>query len=223
MKRSILIVTTLYISIFSISAQVSYSVHAGAGPAKSLRSAAVRIPSWNGQGDYALRPIRQSETFKLGFGISRVYNSRFLVQSEVAYSTSSTEYAMWQIPFDSENRPSMTIQSREHRLTIPVSIGAQLGNFSLHSGVNLNAIIYKDSGFKELPDFVDNGSVIYLGWQAGLRYDLGPVGLEVRYEQDFRNYGQGLETPRREVLFYGNRSRFMILAHLRLNHSTKKR
>lgn len=223
MKRLILFVTTLCIYTASLNAQVSYSVHAGASPAKSLRSAAIRIPSWNGQGDYALRPTRQSETFKLGLGISRVYKSRFLVQSEVAYSTSSTEYSMWEIPFDSESRPSMTIQSREHRLTIPLSIGAQLGDFRVHSGVNLNAIIFKESGFTELPDFTDNGSVMYLGWHAGLRYDLGPVGLEVRYEQDFRNYGQGLETSQREVVFYGNRSRLMILAHLRLNQSAKKR
>ena len=142
----------------------------------------------------------------------------FLIGAELQYQTSSTDFAMWDLEGDSEYRPTMTMSEREHRLVLPISVGARIWNFTLTSGVNANLILNKSSEFEQFDTFNSDCSKMYMGWHAGLGYHIGPVEIEARYMQDFKNYGAGYQIAGKDMIFYGNQSRWVFLAKFNLMH-----
>ena len=104
----------------------------------------------------------------------------------------------------------------EHRIVLPVYAGAHLWNFTAYSGVSANMIVGKSSDFDQFDSFNDTSSKFYMGWHAALGYHLGPVEFEVRYTQDFKNYGSGYELAEKDMVFYGNRSRWLFLVKYNL-------
>lgn len=210
-----LFISFLVLSTFlavSLQAQWSFSANIGAAPGQDLNSNAVSLASLYEGSDFALEPTRQSATYALGVTAKKNLGSDFFLQTELMYNTSKTEYRLDEIGENIEFNLGNEFAMREHRLTIPVSLGADLGNFSAHTGVNINGIISSEDELDNLPGIDDDSKSLYLGWHAGLKYNIGSIGLEVRYMQDFRNHASGLTYGSKEIEFYGNRSRIMFLA-----------
>ena len=155
-------------------------------------------------------------TYTGGVSVHHTFPSRFLIGGELQYQTSSTEYALWDISGDSEYNKSMSVMESEHRIVLPVYAGAHLWNFTAYSGVSANMIVGKSSDFDQFVSFNDTGSKFFMGWHAALGYHLGPVEFEVRYTQDFKNYGSGYELAEKDMVFYGNRSRWLFLVKYNL-------
>jgi len=216
--RLILSVLAMFFSSFLI-AQLSTSVYLGVGPAKSLNSNSEFTPKAIDNRDFSLQPVKQLMTYTGGVAVFHTFPSNFLIGGELQYQTSTTEYALREISGDSEYNTSMTVNASEHRIALPVSVGVHLGNFTAYSGVSANMIVSKSSNFDQFDSFNDTGSNFYMGWHAGLGYHLGPVEFEVRYTQDFKNYGSGYEIAKKDMIFYGNRSRWLFLVKYDLLYS----
>ena len=114
------------------------------------------------------------------------------------------------LPFGESPTP-LRYKTANHALTAPLSLGVRLGLFNVLSGINVNALIHSSTTLTSVSNFEDNASPLYLGWHAGLGYDLGNIGLEVRYTQDFKNHGEGYSIDGKELIFYGNRLRWTVL------------
>ena len=197
-------------------AQLSTSVYIGAGPSQSLSSNSEYTSNVIENRDFNLQSVEQRMTYTGGISVYHTFPSRFLIGGELQYQTSSTEYTMWDISGDSEYNNSMSVMETEHRIALPVFAGAHLWNFTAYSGVSANMIVAKSSDFDQFDSFNDTSSKFYMGWHAGLGYHLGPVEFEVRYTQDFKNYGSGYELAEKDMVFYGNRSRWLFLAKYNL-------
>ena len=211
MKFLAVLSLSMFLSL-SVQAQWSYSINAGAAPGKEINSQAVSLPALYEGSDYALTPTSQSANYAIGVSAKKALKSGFFFQTELIYNTETTEYNLEEIGNNGvEITPATNFHVREHRISIPASMGAELGNFSAHTGVSINGIVSSDDELDNLPGIDDDSKSLYLGWHAGLKYTMGHFGLEVRYVQDFRNHGSGLTYGTKEVQFYGNRNRIMIL------------
>lgn len=213
--RSILLAAAILITT-SLTAQLSTSMYLGVGPSKDLKSNSEYAPRVVGDRNFNLQPVKQRMTYTAGFAVYKTFPSQFLIGAELQYQSSSTEYAFWEISGDSEYAPAIDVVESEHSILLPVSVGAHIWNFTAYTGVSANMIVGKSSDFDQFVSFNDTGSKMYMGWHAGLGYHLGPVEIEVRYTQDFRNYGSGYELAEKDMVFYGNRNRWLLLVKYNL-------
>ena len=204
--------------IFSLSAQAqwSFSVNAGAAPGQKIKAQAVSLANLYEGSDFALKPVDQSVTYNAGLTARHKFEGGFFIQTELMYNTSKTEFSLEEIGGGIEINPATSFSVHEHRLSIPISMGADIGNFSALTGISINGIVSSDDQLDNLPGIDDDSQSLYMGWHAGLQYHIGRVGLEVRYVQDFRNHGTGLTYGSKEVEFYGNRNRIMFMASYQL-------
>jgi len=211
-RKLILLITALSISSFYVaSAQTKFDAHVGISPARELGSQEIRVAFLGGKCNAAIRPSKQSAGITLGMGIMQTMKSGFFLRAEGQYLHSKTYYSMREIQESGERPANLTYSESSHTISLPLSVGVRLGSFRVHSGVNINAIIQSKTTLTNLGDFNDNSSPLYLGWHAGIGYDLGDIALEIRYSQDFRNYGQHYSIGEKELNFYGNRLRWTVL------------
>jgi outer membrane protein with beta-barrel domain len=210
-KHLLLTVALCTFTFNTTSAQTTFDGHIGVSPAQNIGSQEIRINCWNGEAKGALRPSRQSAGITAGLGITHDLESGFFLRGELQYIYSKTQFVMRDVTPTSERLSTFTFDVANHVLALPLSVGVRLGSFRVLSGVNVNAALKSTTALARLDNFYDNSSSLYMGWHAGLEYDLGNIGLEVRYSNDFRNYGQGYSVGEKELIFYGNRNRWTVL------------
>jgi len=196
---------------YTASAQSTFNVHVGFSPAQKIESQEIRVILTEGQCHGAFSPTQQSSGITAGLGVTHSLKSGFFMRAEFQYSFGKTTYEMRDIALVSERLATLNYNKSNHILTLPLSIGVKLGSFRVTSGVNANAIVHSTTTLTQLSNFKDGSRSMYLGWHAGLGYDIGKIGLEVRYSQDFGNYGQGYSIGEKELVFYGNRLRWTAL------------
>ena len=202
------------ISTSGLQAQWNSTVYLAAGPSQSIQSTMVDVTDEAGN-DFALLPEKQSMTLAAGVGLERIFNGGFFLAGELQYNTSGTDYTMTELTPGAEYRQTLHLTHREHRLAVPMSVGVWLGNFRVHSGVSANFVLGTQSDFDDLEYFADNSSSAYMGWHAGLGYQIGPIELEARYTQDFRNHAQGYTFNGKSSDFYGNRNQWLFAVKYR--------
>jgi len=198
-------------ALYTASAQSTFDVHVGYSPAQKINSQEISVVNLNGQCNGAFSPSQQSSGITAGLGVTHVLKSGFFMRAEIQYYHAKTSYEMKEIVPSSERLAMLSYSQSNHTISLPLSVGVQLGSFRVTSGVNVNAIVHTTSTLPNLQNFKDGSSSMYVGWHAGLGYDLGNFGLEIRYSQDFANYGQGYSIGNKELKFYGNRLRWTIL------------
>ncbi len=212
-RKFCFLVATLCMSVFyTATAQSKFDVHVGFSPAQKISSQEIRVISLKGQCNGAFSPTQQSTGLTIGMGVTHALKSGFFMRAEMQYYTAKTHYEMREILPSSERVSNLTYYQSNHTITLPLSVGVQLGSFRVTSGVNANAVVHSTSTLTNLRNFKDSSSAMYLGWHAGLGYDIGSFGLEIRYSQDFGNYGQGYSIGDRELTYYGNRLKWTFLA-----------
>ena len=138
--RLLLSATALFFASISI-AQLSTAVYFGAGPGKDLNSNSEYVSKVIESKDFIVKPTTQRMTYAGGISVYHTLPSHFFMGGELQYQTSSTEYGFWDISGDSEFRPSMTLTETEHRIALPVFIGARLWDFSISSGVSAKTLL----------------------------------------------------------------------------------
>ena len=203
-------------SFTSLKAQWSTNAYFAVGPSQDIKATMVDVTDASGT-DFALDPEKQSMTIAAGVGAEYVFAGEFFLAGELQYNTSESEFNMTELTPGAEYTQRFTLTHREHRLATPISVGVWLGNFRVHSGVTANFIVSEQSDFDDLDYFEDTASSAYMGWHAGLGYQVGPVEIEARYSQDFRNHAHGFTMNNETVDFYGNRNQWLFIAKYRLN------
>jgi hypothetical protein len=218
------IITILVVVLpFVAKAQFSPSAYIGFGPSHKLHNNAQILTNLMLNEDYRIAPTEQSVTWVGGINATFMYESGFFFASELQYRTSATKYIIQAVSQLSEGNATMHASEREHVLAIPASIGVQLGKFNIHSGIQANFIVSQSNELQQFNTFEDNSSGIFMSWHTGIAYILSPITLEIRYTQDFKNYGAGYRLADEDLAFYGNRNYWLVMVRYNLLANSKSK
>lgn len=118
---------------------------------------------------------------------ARLKTGHFYIQPEVLFSSSSATYNTSSLNFrtliDSVRNESF------RNLDIPVMLGFKFGSLRLNAGPVGHYYLSSTDQLTNLSGYSSNFSKFTWGYQAGIGLDFGKVGLDLRYEGNFNNYG----------------------------------
>jgi len=211
--RNILVIMILLQATLGFG-QVRISTFAGYAPAQKINAQNIPIGVAPEGEEYALRATRKNASYVAGVGIEKDLNSCFFLASELRYMYESNDYEMFLInelaTSESTAEPSMKYATKNHRLSVPLSVGARIGNFRMLSGFDMNFAVASNSTLEnQFPQYSYDPEVLSFGWHTGAGVVFGHVGVEIRYSQDFRNIGQDNAFGDQSIKFYGSQSRWL--------------
>lgn len=207
MKKSLLIFCTL--ALFSVSSfsQIKFGIKAGLSTSQ-INMDAVSLNSSSSSIDSTFKAVGSS---KLGvhFGVtSEVSFMSFFVKPELYFSTSSAEYQIVENNGTTENITSLGKQTY-NKLNIPVIVGTKFGPLRVGLGPVATILVQKKSDLLKTGVTQTFNSATF-GMQFGAGIDLGPLGLDLRYETSLSKFGNGIEVGGQTRSFDARPSQWLV-------------
>jgi hypothetical protein len=142
---------------------------------------------------------------------ARLKLAGFYIQPEVLFNSSKVEYKIGKIsklgtPSALDSIKNETFQN----LDIPIMIGTKLGSFRINAGPVAHVRIGGSSDLTNTAGLTQTFKTSTWGYQAGLGFDAGRVGIDLRYEGNFSNFGNKLTVGGKEYEFSKAPSRFIV-------------
>jgi Outer membrane protein beta-barrel domain len=218
-KFCYLLFTLLLIGTIPISsAQTSFDVLLGYSPGQNINAQEIPVHMGYGSSRSAITPIRQSAGYTVGLGVRHTVAPGFFIGAELQYFYYKVDYALRENASRNDGFLPMDLNEINHVMSLPISVGVDLGIVKITSGVNVNTVVNSTTTLSSLEGMEDNSRPFYAGWHSGVGVDLKKFGIEMRYNQDFRNYGQGYSIGKKELTFYGNPLRWTFLFKYHLSN-----
>jgi hypothetical protein len=159
-----------------------------------------------GEGTNAFKLKLSDANYGFHFGAwARLTFSKVYIQPELLFNSSKVEYKYGKL-----NSPIDSVRNETFRnLDIPIMIGTKLGSFRLNAGpvghihINGSSDLTNTSGYSEK----FKGST--WGYQAGIGFDAGAVGIDLRYEGNFDKFGNHINFGGKTYEFSKAPSRFI--------------
>ena len=120
-------------------------------------------------------------------GFTRFKIGRFYIQPEVLFNSSSSTYSTSSLNL--RNVIDSVRNESFRNLDIPVMLGFKFGTLRLNAGPVAHYHLSSSDQLTNLSGYVANFSKFTYGYQAGIGLDFGHVGLDLRYEGNFNQYG----------------------------------
>jgi Outer membrane protein beta-barrel domain len=142
------------------------------------------------------------------FGVwGRLKIAGFYVQPEVLFNSSKVQYKIGKLrtPTTLDSIKSETFQN----LDIPVLVGTKLGSFRLSAGPVAHVRIGGTSDLTNAGDFSEKFKTATWGYQLGLGFDAGRVGIDLRYEGNGSNFGNHISIGGKPYEFSKAPARFI--------------
>jgi hypothetical protein len=140
------------------------------------------------------------------FGVwARLKLGGFFVQPEVLFNSSKVEYKLARLNSTVDSVKTETFQN----LDIPLMIGTKLGSFRLNAGPVAHVRIGGSSDLATTSGITQTFKASTWGYQAGIGFDAGRVGIDLRYEGNTSNFGSKLTVGSKDYEFSKAPSRFI--------------
>ena len=202
---------------FTSLAQIRLTANAGFGPALSYNSQEIALKEEMNGREYAAKAIRKAPTYTAALNATYDIDANFFLSGELRYLYEKSEFQLAEIiPGGELGSQPMSLTTTEHKLGIPVSVGARYKNFKVLTGFDLNFIVDQKSDFESIASYSYTGSNVYTGWHGAIGAEFGRIELEVRYMHDFRNVGEGYTLGEQDLDFYGQQGRWLFSIGYRL-------
>ena len=213
-ERHFLVTMILLLTSVIGFSQVRIHTFAGYGPGQNIEAQNIPVDIIVEDNEYAMRVDRKNASYVAGVGVEKEINACFFLATEARYMYESNNYQLFLIRDISTaefiDGSTMNFTTTDHRISVPLSVGAQFGKFRMISGFDANFTVASNSGLDgQYPQYTYKPDAVSFGWHMGAGVLLGHVGLQVRYSQDFNNVGQGNSFGSQEIKFYGPRSRWL--------------
>ena len=187
MKKLMIVFLCLSMAQVAVQAQIKYGLKIGIST-PDIKPADI---------DSVIYKKSSSESLKLkvndanyGFNIGgwvRLKIGAIYLQPEVIFNTSKVQYKLTR-----KNGSFMTdslLSERFNNLDIPILLGFKLGSFRVNGGPIAHIHLNGNNDLEQLTDYKSNFQSATWGYQAGIGLDFGKLGLDLRYEGNFNNFG----------------------------------
>ncbi len=132
--------------------------------------------------------------------MARLEQNHFWLMGELLYSSSTMQYSMNYLNESDISQSTAMVNEKRTYLDIPLSIGVSLGMVEVFSGFSMSCDLGYKSALEDVESYRTSIPSIHYGWHSGIGLNLGNVLLDVRYAQQFGNYGQGRYINDSEIL-----------------------
>ena len=215
MKNLLFTIIILGLSLTEMTSQVTPGLRIGASPSVKPGTSHVFVNRHDPMNEslFNIRQVDFSEQIGL---MARLDLRRFWLMSELMYGRSNAHYSMIYTR-DQVNgmTPTMMDEKRSY-LELPLSLGVSLGMVEIFSGFNASYDLSRQNELENMEGFSSTIPAMHFGWHSGLGLNLGHVLLDVRYQQEFGNYGQGRYINGQELLLKNAPGRFIVTAGYRI-------
>jgi Outer membrane protein beta-barrel domain len=143
--------------------------------------------------------------FGTQFGVWARIGNRFFIQPELTFNSNSTDFQ-----FNQPNGVMTIVKERYTNFDLPLLVGAKIGPARLFVGPVGHLFLNSQSELADLQQFDENWKALTWGWQGGLGVNLGRLGVDLRYEGGFDQYGEHLEFLNDKVNFSDNPGRIVL-------------
>ncbi len=170
--------------------QVSFGLRIGASPSVNP-SAPPLFTNREDPANESLFDVQQVD-YSNQFGILvRSEYHRFWFMGEALYGQSTSQYSFRYTYRSREENKTDLYKLKKSYLQMPVTAGVKLGLFEVFSGFFVSRDLEVENEMTQMNKYSINASSWQLGWHSGVGLNLGMVLLDVRYQQEFNNYGSG--------------------------------
>jgi hypothetical protein len=133
------------------------------------------------------------------------------IQPEVVFNSSKVKYSLKNLKSSASAQD--TISERFNNLDIPVMIGFKLGSFRVNAGPVAHFNLSTVSGIDDIAsNYEAKFKSATFGYQAGLGLDFGSLGIDIRYEGNFKNFGSHINFGGTAYEFSTKPARFLVTA-----------
>ncbi len=140
------------------------------------------------------------------FGIwGRLKIGGFYIQPEVVFNSSTVEYKVGRLFSAIDSVRSETFR----KLDVPIMLGTRLGSFRLNAGPVAHIQLNSSSDLTTSLGITESFKSSTWGWQAGIGFDAARVGIDLRYEGNFSNFGNHIVIGGKPYEFSKAPSRFI--------------
>ena len=145
------------------------------------------------------------------FGIwARLKLGKFYLQPEVVFNSSKVQYKIGKLGSSVDSIKNETFNN----LDIPVMLGTKVGSFRLNAGPVAHIRLGGSSDLVKTSGFTQTFKTATWGYQAGIGFDAGRVGIDLRYEGNFDKFGNQLMLGGKAYPFSKAPTRFTATASI---------
>lgn len=141
-------------------------------------------------------------------GWLRVNLGKIYVQPEVVFNSSNVKYEASAIKGTSLVKT--IFKETYNNIDIPVLLGFRFGGFRLNGGPVAHIHINSSSELSDFKSYKAKFETAKWGYQAGFGADFGRIGIDIRYEGNFSEYGDHLTFNGKQYSFDNKPSRFLV-------------
>ncbi len=158
----------------------------------------------NGADSFKLKLNDANYGFHFG-AWARLTFAKIYIQPEVLFNSSKVEYRYNKINSAVDSFRNETFRN----IDIPLMIGTKLGSFRINAGPVAHIHINSSSELENTSGYSEKFKSSTFGYQAGIGFDANRVGIDLRYEGNFDNFGNHLNFGGKTYEFSKAPSRFI--------------
>jgi len=145
----------------------------------------------------------------------RMENENFWLMGELLYGQSETQYSLIYTYRIAKEDETNLYAIKKSFIDMPVTVGAKLGLFEIFSGFIMSKDLTTENEMNRVDGYSESLPALRFGWHVGAGVALGPVLIDVRYQQEFSNYGTGQFINGQELRLFNLPDRFSATAAFR--------
>ena len=189
MKKLILLVLCFSaVQLTTMTAQeVKYGIRGGVSTPDIKPADVSEIRFKSGSDSFRLKLSDANYGFHIG-GWVRLKFAGFYIQPELLFNSSKVQYQYRKTTAAVDSIRSETFRN----LDIPIMLGTRLGSFRLNAGPVAHIHINGTSDLTNSSGYEAQFKTATWGYQAGIGFDAGAVGIDLRYEGNFDKFGSHL-------------------------------
>jgi hypothetical protein len=174
-----------------MNAQIKAGIKAGVVPAFSPNTHYMIMNRENPRNEFVANVSSIQNGTSIGAFAQIGLEKSFFLRAEALYNQYETNYEMrytWGERFRSSNETQYVEKTK--RLDIPVSLGANLGNFEVITGLVARFILDNQNEMRGIAGYSESMSPIQFGLQSGIGLNILNLNIGLTYQMDFQNYGE---------------------------------
>ncbi len=208
MQKILIAIAIFGCTLTNVSAQLSLGLRLGMSPSVDPGTSQIFVNSGSQENLFNAQQVRYAPQIGVA---ARADMEHFWFMTELKYSPATTRYSMLPTQQYTESRlPAAMYSVRRDMLELPVSAGVKLGIVEIFSGFFLDADLHVKNDLAQMAGFVSSAPAVRAGWHSGIGVNLGNVLFDVRYQQEFSNYGQGYYFNGQELLLHNAPGRLIM-------------
>ncbi len=195
--KSILLSFCLILCVVSAQSQIQFLLSGGLHSV-DVGAKDFLITNKNTPDSFELAFENASYGYHFGGGI-RFHIGNLYLQPELMFNSNKANFK-----FKDFSTPALADSIRKEKyqyLDLPVIVGFKLGLIRLYAGPVAHFFLKNVSELTDIDGYEDKFKAATFGYQIGLGFDIAFLGIDLRHEGNFSNYGD-------HVYFFGQRLNF---------------